>query len=215
MGKDPAVLFYTSDFLTGTSTMENDHVGMYIRLLCLQHQKGVLTEKDMLYICRTYVKDVYDKFTKKDGLYWNERMKDEAEKRRLYSESRRENVNKRYPKGKKKKATYVEHMENEDVDVDKYIKKWNDSIPTTVKKLSSERRNHLLARIKEKEFSDNYDLIIKKILESDFLMGKNGRDDSHKGWKVNFDWLVKNDGNYIKVLEGKYDGHKQITRGDV
>ena len=48
MAKDPAVLFYTSDFLSGTFTMTNEQVGMYIRLLCLQHQKGKLSEKDML-----------------------------------------------------------------------------------------------------------------------------------------------------------------------
>ena len=52
MSKDPAVLFYTSDFLTGTMTMTNDQVGMYIRLLCLQHQKNFLSEKDMLSICK-------------------------------------------------------------------------------------------------------------------------------------------------------------------
>ena len=46
MSKDPAVLFYTSDFLSGTFTMTNEQVGKYIRLLCLQHQKGRLTEKD-------------------------------------------------------------------------------------------------------------------------------------------------------------------------
>jgi hypothetical protein len=48
MGKDPAILFYTSDFLTGTMTFTDEQVGKYIRLLCLQHQKDKLTEKDML-----------------------------------------------------------------------------------------------------------------------------------------------------------------------
>lgn len=109
MAKDPAVLFYTSDFLSGTLTMTDEHVGMYIRLLCLQHQKGYLTEKDMLYICRSYVEDVYSKFFKTtEGFYVNKRMQDEALRRKKYSESRRKNVSKRY-------ATYVEHMENETI----------------------------------------------------------------------------------------------------
>ena len=64
MSKDPAVLFYTSDFLTGTMTMTNDQVGMYIRLLCLQHQKNFLSEKDMLSICKSYDEDVFSKFEK-------------------------------------------------------------------------------------------------------------------------------------------------------
>ena len=45
--KDPAFLFYSSDFLSGTMLMSDEEVGQYIRLLCLQHQKGHLKEKDM------------------------------------------------------------------------------------------------------------------------------------------------------------------------
>jgi len=56
MAKDPAVLFYTSDFLSGTFTMTDEQVGKYMRLLCIQHQKGMLTEQDMLSICKAYDK---------------------------------------------------------------------------------------------------------------------------------------------------------------
>lgn len=109
MSKDPAVLFYTSDFLTGTLTMKDDEVGKYIKLLCLQHQKGRLTPIDMLFICKTYVENVYNKFQKdKDGNYYNKRMEDESIKRKKYSESRRRNISKRY------EPTYVKHMEDED-----------------------------------------------------------------------------------------------------
>ncbi len=90
--KDPAVLFYTSDFLSGTFTMSNEHVGMYIRLLCIQHQKGKLTEKDMLSICKTYVEDVYCKFKNEDGYFFNERMFNESIRRSKYTESRRKNA---------------------------------------------------------------------------------------------------------------------------
>jgi len=120
MSKDPAVLFYTSDFISGTYTMTDTHVGMYIRLLCLQHQKGALTEQDMLYICKTYVEDVYCKFDKNgDGLYRNKRMDIEIRKRTAYCESRRENVS----KGHKKRSTYVEHMENENENRNRVINK--------------------------------------------------------------------------------------------
>ena len=47
MAKDPAVLFYTSDFLSSTFTMSDEQVGRYIRLLCIQHQKGKLADKDL------------------------------------------------------------------------------------------------------------------------------------------------------------------------
>lgn len=107
MAKDPAVLFYTSDFLTGTMTMTHDQVGKYIRLLCLQHQKGPLSDKDMLNICGSYDEDVYNKFKKvEDGMYINIRLLEETERRNKYCQSRSKN---REGKG----ATYVKHMETE------------------------------------------------------------------------------------------------------
>lgn len=45
MAKDPAFLFYASDFLTGTMFFSNEQVGKYIRLLCSQHQHGGLIER--------------------------------------------------------------------------------------------------------------------------------------------------------------------------
>jgi hypothetical protein len=60
MSKDPAVLFYSSDFLTGTLLMNYEERGQYITLLCLQHQKGHLTEKELKQIYIIYIskKDV-------------------------------------------------------------------------------------------------------------------------------------------------------------
>ena len=88
MAKDPAVLFYTSDFLTGTVLMNFEQRGKYITLLCLQHQKGLLTEKDMLNICQSYDEDVFCKFIKTEHGYYNERMKIEHEKRSKFCQSR-------------------------------------------------------------------------------------------------------------------------------
>lgn len=93
--KDPAFLFYSSDFLSGTMLMTNEDVGKYIRLLCLQHQKGHLKEKEMLSICRNYSEDIFNKFKKdEEGNYYNERLEYESNKRKAYSESRRNNRNK-------------------------------------------------------------------------------------------------------------------------
>ncbi len=118
MAKDPALLFYTSDFLTGTMTMSNEQVGKYIRLLCLQHQKGILAEKDMIYVCGSYDKDIYDKFIKDDTGFWNKRLRFEADKRANYSKSRSINrlnkIKKKATKHMKKICnSYEDHMENE------------------------------------------------------------------------------------------------------
>ena len=113
MSKDPAFLFYSSDFLTGTMFMDNEQVGKFIRLICAQHQKGRLTEKDMLKICGTHDEDIFSKFAQdSDGLYYNERLEQEVNKRKAYSESRRNNRKKKEDMNNISK-TYVKHMENE------------------------------------------------------------------------------------------------------
>jgi len=120
MAKDPAVLLYTSDFLSGTYTMSNEEVGMYIRLLCYQHQKGKLTEKDMQSICKEYVKDVYDKFDLVDGFYINKRMYEEAEKRSKFTESRRNNAKIKHKHNHMQEHMH-NHMENENINENRIV----------------------------------------------------------------------------------------------
>ena len=103
--------------------MTDSQRGKYIMLLCLQHQQGLLSEEDMLNICKTYDKKIFSKFIKTEqGLYYNERMKIEAEKRKKYSDSRRSNrtnISKSYDK----------HMENENEDIIKIRKRSPFKIP--------------------------------------------------------------------------------------
>lgn len=120
MSKDPAILFYTSDFLTGTMLMSDEQVGKYIRLLCVQHQKGHLSEKDMLKICQSYDEDIFEKFTKdEDGLFFNVILDEVINKRKAYSLSRSKNrKSKSIEDMINTSKTYVEHMENENKDKD-------------------------------------------------------------------------------------------------
>jgi hypothetical protein len=120
MAKDPAFLFYTSDFLTGTLTMTDEQVGKYIRLLCLQHQKGVLSEKDMLFICKSYDEDIFCKFVKVGNGYINQRLADESEKRAKYSESRSNNRKKKNDV-KNICNSYDAHMENENENINEDV----------------------------------------------------------------------------------------------
>jgi len=124
MAKDPAFLFYYQDFFTGVSDLTNEEVGAYIRCLCIQASKKGITEKHMINICNSH--DVHSAvknkffFDEKDQLWKNQRLIDEIEKRRKYSESRANNS-----KGTKNKLlknqndmnniskTYVKHMEDE------------------------------------------------------------------------------------------------------
>jgi len=123
MSKDPAFLFYSSDFLTGTLLMSMEQKGKFITLLCIQHQKGHMIEKDMLQICGTYDEDIFSKFKKdNDGKFYNERLKEEVEKRKAYSESRRNNRKKKEDMIGTSK-TYDEHMENENENENKDLNK--------------------------------------------------------------------------------------------
>ena len=46
MAKDPAFVFYTGDFLNGVIDMTMEERGQYITLLCFQHQKGHISQKN-------------------------------------------------------------------------------------------------------------------------------------------------------------------------
>ena len=92
MGKDPAVLFYTQDFLTGTFLMTEAQVGKYIRLLCLQQQNGGLTEKEMLKVCGEKDEEIWAKFEFENGHYFNKRMLIETKKRKEFIKSRLRNL---------------------------------------------------------------------------------------------------------------------------
>lgn len=131
MSKDPAVLFYTSDFLSGTSFFTDEECGQYIRLLCQQHQLGYIPESHLLKICGSLQSPVAIKFIKdENGNYINERMKIETDKRKAFSESRRKNVEKRYRKSTLV-PTYVStsdlHMENENGNEDRIKDKENNN----------------------------------------------------------------------------------------
>lgn len=92
--KDPAFLFYSQDFHTGTLFFTNEQVGKYIRLLIAQHQHGHLTERQMIFICGEKDDEIFKKFSiDSDGKYYQKRLEEESQKRKAFSESRRNNRN--------------------------------------------------------------------------------------------------------------------------
>lgn len=70
--------------------------------------------------------------------------------------------------------------------------------------LTDSRRNKINTRLKENIFRDNYNQIFEIVSKTDFLKGKN-----ESNWKADLDWLIENDTNYVKVLEGKYATSKK------
>ena len=129
MAKDPAFLFYSSDFLNGVADLTMEERGQFITLLCLQHQKGTLTDKTIRLSLGSVSIDVLSKFSKdKDGNFFNERLNEEIEKRIQFTESRRNNGSKGgRPKNNTKPLGLAKHNlmedvnenENEDININK------------------------------------------------------------------------------------------------
>jgi hypothetical protein len=69
-----------------------------------------------------------------------------------------------------------------------------------VEKLSESRKVKIRKRINEIETLEKFTELFNKVITSDFLTGKN-----EKKWRADFDWLMANDNNWVKVMEGKYD----------
>ncbi len=89
---------------------------------------------------------------------------------------------------------------------------WNsfcDKYPTLtkIKEVSNERRGHLKKRFMRESFRD-FEKILEAIEGQPFLLNGNPNNEKHKSWRVSFDWLISNDTNYLKVLEGKYKDKK-------
>ena len=91
-GKDPAVLFYTRDFIVGTFTWTHEQKGKFITLLCLQHQKlNKLTLSEIQFIAEGD-ELVLSKFPLgEDGYYSNARMVMEITNRKVRTDSSRTN----------------------------------------------------------------------------------------------------------------------------
>ncbi len=112
MAKDPAFLFYSKDFLTGVQDLTMEERGQYITLLCLQHQKGHLSEKLIRLSCGNATADVMAKFSRdENGLFFNKRLDVEAEKRASHSEKQRQRAQSGWEK-RKSEATQGEATAN-------------------------------------------------------------------------------------------------------
>lgn len=85
-------------------------------------------------------------------------------------------------------------------DLHPLIRLWNENAPGLAKvKKSNKSRDKKIAEIFNELTQDEWAAVIKKINESTFCCGTNDR-----GWKADFDWLLKKE-THLKVSEGKYD----------
>lgn len=105
-------------------------------------------------------------------------------------------------RGKKKQNEY-EDTEQDKINYQEIMKYWNQMCEKSghprCMRMTNNRREHIRARMKEPLFNKDWKKVIDGIPKSQFLLGKNDR-----GWKATFDWILMNDSNYAKILEGQY-----------
>lgn len=94
---------------------------------------------------------------------------------------------------------------------------WNTTVTHLPKlvKLSEERKAKV--RVRWEEWSsigdpmEIYRQICDRAQQSNFLRGDNNR-----GWVANFDWLISNGKNWLKILEGNYDNQQpSAPKGEI
>lgn len=99
MAKDPAMLFYTKDFLTGVAFLSMKERGQYITLLCYQQQLGHMSRQQMETAVGKLSPGLWAKFVEDEqGLWYNVRADVEIGKRRTHCEKQRETIMKRWNK---------------------------------------------------------------------------------------------------------------------
>jgi uncharacterized protein YdaU (DUF1376 family) len=128
MAKDPAFLFYPGDYVSGTMGMTFEEKGAYMDLLMLQFNRGHMNTHMIQHTVGHLWNQVKCKFIQdNEGLWYNVRLDVEKEKRKTFTESRRNNMK---PKDKPSYETPYEthmqhhmdsHMENENENINKDI----------------------------------------------------------------------------------------------
>lgn len=93
---------------------------------------------------------------------------------------------------------------------EEFVKLYHDTLPmlSKINKITNARRNKIVSRIREMDNGlETAKEVLNRISLSPFLLGINERK-----WTVDFDWIISNDTNWVKVMEGKYDDKKKLSQ---
>ncbi len=172
----------------------------------------------------------YNLFENDGENFWSRSVNERVERMKKVSESRRNSAVSRWNptnnnnesksnanalqlvgKNKSKNKNILLEGENgksqsESINYQEIVDLWVRHCPELSKptKMTDTRREKIRIRLGEmgKTIADQFitlETVFMKIGESDFCNGKNDR-----GWKADFDWVFKNESNWVKVMENKY-----------
>lgn len=95
-------------------------------------------------------------------------------------------------------------------DVEAVIHYWNDKVRLSkVNHINKDRTDKIRLRFQDKGFKENWKKAIDKVSQSSFCCGTN-----KTGWRATLDWFIKNDMNWVKAVEGKYDDRRILSAVD-
>ena len=222
MGKNPAFLFYPSDFIMGTTTFSYDQKGKYVDLLCIQFSKeGYIPERDVKKILNfenTDDLEVLEKFRlSEEGKYFNIRLLAEINKRKTYSKKQSVNAQKRWNKSKdaiampSHKVGNAKRMPLENTNTNENINVFKD-VYGNYKHVNLTTEEYELLKVDFKDYEDkiqrldiymetsgrnynNHDALIREWARQDTKKIK--KDNKNKPKDIEVDWLE----DYINQME--------------
>ena len=208
MAKDPAFLFYPGDYVSGTMGMTFEEKGAYMDLLMLQFNRGHMNTHMIQHTIGHLWEQVKCKFIQdEEGLWYNIRLDIEKEKRKTFTESRRNNIKpKEKPKSEPSYETHMNthmtpHMENVNENINKDI--INNKSKCSFEQAYEYMANKIsldLAKIEAEKFVNYYE-------SNGWKVGKN----SMKNWKAAANNWITNSNTYAK---GTTNNQRKLTKGE-
>lgn len=208
MAKDPAFLFYPGDYVSGTMGMTFEEKGAYMDLLMLQFNRGHMNTHMIQHTIGHLWEQVKCKFIEdNEGLWYNVRLDFEKDKRKTFTESRRNNIK---PKEKpKKEPSYETHMNSH---MDSHMENVNENINEDINNNKSKctfeqayeymasRINLDIAKIEAEKFVNYYE-------SNGWKVGKN----QMKSWTAAANNWITNTKQYAK---GTSNNTRKLTKGE-
>jgi uncharacterized protein YdaU (DUF1376 family) len=232
MSKDPAILWYVDDWIGGTLLMTRHHKGAYMDVLMAQVNNGHMALHEIKTLLGPQDENIWETVLRKkfiqdsEGKYYNKKLEDVINKRRAYTESRRNNLKKGAShKGEHMGDDMEPHMGNgngnrninrnkigvqgeekddpaegkDPIDFQFIVDSYHHLCPKMNKVVVINKLREGLMNARVGEYGKQKVIEVLRLAgESNFLNGIND-----KAWKADFEWIMRPQ-NFVKVMEGKY-----------
>lgn len=171
----------------------NENWNFTLQSIATQQKDGLDSIKSAMDELKQYGYVSYEKHSNGTGTYF------------LNDEPNVENPNVENPNlGKSTRIKNTNLDKNNNINYDEYLTLWNEfatkNKKSKIASLTNTRKKQLYTRLKDyKNFLEMFKYSLIKAEKSNFLL-------TSKFFKL--DWLIKNDNNIVKVIEGAYDNGK-------